>query len=298
MTDFTRCASGAPRPLTATRQRPIPPGMTMPPIASPAAARQLDLARTRWELATRRLSTLSRIHGAADDAAGMAIAARLASRIGGERLVRQGAMDGLSLTETADGALGQVQASLQRMRELALQSRNGTLSDADRGSLDAEYQALGAEVGRVIGGTRFNGQRILADEAGDRPISTGTGPWDTLTVTTPDLRAQPDLAAATGASLATAAGSASAMDSLDGALEVVGTHRARVGASMRRLENVVDSAEMRYEAAARSYDRLTQANPFTSASEQAAARLQQYAAVAMLREDATGWRRQLLSLIG
>ncbi|WP_374675259.1 flagellin [Ideonella sp.] len=270
--------------------------LSTPP--APVAARSLDLARTRWELATRRLSTLSRIHGAADDAAGVAIAARLASRIGGERIVRQSAMDGLSLAETADGALGQVQASLQRMRELALQARNGTLSDADRGSLDAQYQALGEEVGRVVGATRFNGQRILAEEAGDRPINTGTGPWDTMTLTTPDLRQQPDLVAAAGARLATAAGSASVVDSLDGALEAVGTHRARVGAGMRRLENVVDSAELRYEAAARSYDRLTRANPFSSASAQAEARLQQYAAVAMLREDATGWRRQLLSLLG
>jgi len=261
------------------------------------SSRWIDAASDRLGSAQQQLSSLRRINRAADDAAGLAISERFLAQINGQQVARQGARDGLSLAETADGALGQVNDNLQRMRELALQSRNGTLSDSDRTSLDTEYRQLGQEIDRVVGATSFNGQKILAGDAGAHEINTGPGSQDTLTLTTPDLSSDGDLASATGGSIATAGGSTAMVDAIDQALESLGTERAALGASQNRLEAVADTAALHYETAARVYDRLTSADPAATASQWRLAQVQQYAATAMFRQD-SGSIRQLLSLFG
>jgi flagellin len=262
-----------------------------------ATSRWINAPGALLETATRRLATMRRINSAADDAAGLAISERFLAQMNGERVARQATMDGLSLAETAGGALGQVSSNLQRMRELALQSRNGTLSDGDRASLDTEYRQLAQEVNRVVGGTSFNGQKILAQDAGDRQISTGPGARDTLSLTTPDLRSDTDLASATGGHVTSAAGSASLVDAIDGALESVNGHRAALGASERRLQAAAETSDLRFESAARAHDTLTAADPAATASAWRSAQVQQYAAISMFRQDA-GAMRQLLSLFG
>lgn len=266
------------------------------PSYSPSS-RWIDSASSRLQLSTQRLSTLRRINSAADDAAGLSISERFLSQMNGERIAHQGAMDGLSLAETADGALGQVSSNLQRMRELALQSRNGTLNDSDRASLNAEYQQLGQEVNRVIGSTSFNGQKILSSEAGTRQINTGAGSNDTLDLTTPDLRNDSDLADVTGGSISTSGGSGDMIDAIDKAMESIGQHRAQLGAAQNRLQAAADTSDLRFESSARAYDRLVSADvPSTSSSWQQA-QVQQYAAIAMLRHNQTTMQ-QLLSLFG
>lgn len=262
-----------------------------------SSSRWIDAAGSRLDSASERLASLRRINSAADDAAGLAISERLASVLNGERIARQGAMDGLSLAETADGALGQVSGSLQRMRELALQSRNGTLNDSDRASLDAEYRELGEEVNRVIGGTSFNGQKILAGDAGTRQINTGAGSGDTLNLTTPDLRGDTSLADATGGSIATTGGSRDMIEAIDDAIESVGQHRARLGASETRLQAAADTSDLRYESTARAYSRLTATDVAATSSSWHQAQVQQYAAVAMFQQQQSSMQR-LLSLFG
>lgn len=262
-----------------------------------SSSRWIDAAGSRLNSASERLASLRRINSSADDAAGLAISERLASVLNGERIARQGAMDGLSLAETADGALGQVSSNLQRMRELALQSRNGTLNDSDRASLDAEYRELGEEVNRVIGGTSFNGQKILASDAGTRQINTGPGSSDTLDLTTPDLRADADLGQVTAGSIATAAGSRGMVDAIDDAIESVGQHRAKLGASERRLEAAADTSDLRYESTARAYARLTATDVAATRSDWQQAQVQQYAAIAMFQHQQSSMQR-LLSLFG
>jgi flagellin len=266
------------------------------PLSS-SSSRWIDNASWRLNQSTERLSTLRRINSAADDAAGLSISERFLSQMNGERIAHQGAMDGLSLAETADGALGQVSSSLQRMRELALQSRNGTLNDSDRASLNAEYQQLGQEVNRVIGSTSFNGQKILSSDAGTRQINTGAGSNDTLDLTTPDLRNDSDLADVTGGSIATAGGSGDMIDAIDDALKSVGQHRAKLGAAEHRLEAAADTSDLRYESATRAYDRLVSADVAATSSSWHQAQVQQYAAIAMFRSEQTSMQR-LLSLFG
>lgn len=262
-----------------------------------AGSRWTSAASASLETATRRLATLRRIDGAADDAAGLAISERLRAQMNGERIARQSTMDGLSLAQTADGALGQLSSDLQRMRELALQSRNGTLSDGDRASLDGEYRQLAQEADRVIGGTRFNGRRILAGDAGTHRISSGPDAQDTLAVSTPDLRSDANLAGATSGHLASASGCAGLVDAIDGALESIGSHRATLGASEHRLQASADTSDLRFEGSARGYDALTAADPAASAGAWLAAQLRQYAAISMFSQNVLA-AQPLLSLFG
>jgi len=257
--------------------------------------RPLDTATQRWNTSLERVGTMRRINSAADDAAGSAISERFAAELRGLQAAQRGAQDGMSMAEVADGALGSVSENLQRMRELAVQSRNGTNSDADRASLDKEYQQLSQEVSRVVGGTSFNGQHLLGEDAGARQVSTGAGSGDTLTLTTPDLRSDPDLSAATGGSVATAAGSKTSIDAIDKALESIGSHRATLGAGQSRLQAVSDQIDLQFESTARSYGRQVDADPAREFANLRMAQVQHYAATQMLKMGGAG---PLLSLLG
>jgi flagellin len=124
---------------------------------------QANLANSQSTLATdiQRLSSGLRINSAADDAAGMAIATRMGSQIAGQNQAVRNANDGISLAQTAQGAMQSIVANLQTMRDLAVQSANATYSSSDRASMNAEVQQLKAEIDRVAGSTTFNGVNLL-----------------------------------------------------------------------------------------------------------------------------------------
>ena len=124
---------------------------------------QASLAANNKNLSTamERLSTGSRINSAKDDAAGLAISSRMTSQVRGLNMAIRNANDGISLAQTAEGALEETTSMLQRMRELAVQSSNGVLNATDRSALNAEVQQLKAEIDRIAGTTTFNNQNIL-----------------------------------------------------------------------------------------------------------------------------------------
>jgi flagellin len=124
---------------------------------------QRNLATTQGSLATsmQRLSSGLRVNSAKDDAAGLAIAERMNTQIRGMNVAMRNANDGISLAQTAEAALGKISDNLQRMRELAVQSRNGTNSDTDRSFLQKEFAQLQKEITRIVNATSFNGQQIL-----------------------------------------------------------------------------------------------------------------------------------------
>lgn len=130
-------------------------------VPSIASQRFLMESRREMETAMERLSSGKRINTAGDDAAGLAISQRMESQITGLNMAIRNANDAISLTQTAEGAMSEVSDMLQRMRELSLQSVNGVNNDADRASLDAEVQALKAEIDRIASTTTFNNQTIL-----------------------------------------------------------------------------------------------------------------------------------------
>jgi flagellin len=194
--------------------------------------------------AMERLSTGLKINSAADDAAGMAMSNTMTAQVKGLNMAVKNANDAISMIQTADGASIEIGDMLQRMRELAVQANNGTLTDADRTQLNLEYQQLEAEITRVGGQTEWNGTALIDDTAG----TAGTVTYQigdtaqTMTVDFGDLQAEGDLGLdATNDTIATATGAAAAITSLDAAIVALNTQRATYGAAINRLEHTVDN---------------------------------------------------------
>lgn len=143
-------------------------------ISSLNAQRQLLQSGAELDKASERLASGKRINSAADDAAGLAISNRQTSQIRGLDQAIRNANDGISLIQTAEGALDETTNILQRMRELAIQSANGIYSDTDRATLDAEVQQLKSEIDRIADTTSFNGQKILDGSLGDVDLQVGS----------------------------------------------------------------------------------------------------------------------------
>ncbi|MFY9976422.1 MAG: flagellin [Chromatiaceae bacterium] len=145
---------------------------------------QRNMLRSSGDLATsmQRLSTGLRINSAKDDAAGLAISERMTSQIRGLDQAARNANDGISLAQTAEGALVQVTSNLQRIRELAVQSRNATNSDSDRAALDAEAQELRSEINRIATQTQFNGVNLLDGSFANKAFQVGANAGQTITI--------------------------------------------------------------------------------------------------------------------
>jgi flagellin len=150
-------------------------------IPSIAAQRYLMESRDELETAMERLSSGKRINSAADDAAGLAISTRMATQISGLNVAIKNANDGISMVQTAEGAMQEVTDMLQRMRDLSLQAVHGSNSDDDRAALDAEVQQLKVEIDRVASQTSFNGQNIL-DGTFNRLFQIGDQQGDTIRI--------------------------------------------------------------------------------------------------------------------
>lgn len=149
-------------------------------VASINAQRQLLNSGNALDQSSERLASGKRINSAADDAAGLAISNRQTSQIRGLDQAIRNANDGVSLIQTAEGALDETTNMMQRMRELAVQSSNGIYSDADRATLDAEVQQLKAEVDRIAETTSFNGQKILDGSLGEVALQIGSQAGETV----------------------------------------------------------------------------------------------------------------------
>ena len=155
-------------------------------VPSLSAQRYLSQSRNEMEQAMERLSSGKRINSAADDAAGLAIATRMETQISGLNMAIRNANDGISLVQTTEGAITEVTDMLQRMRELSLQAVHGVNSDDDRSALDAEVQALKAEIDRIASTTTFNGINIL-DGSYNANLQIGYNASETMGIAIADL---------------------------------------------------------------------------------------------------------------
>lgn len=151
------------------------------------AQRQLVNSGNEMDRAMERLSSGRRINSAADDAAGLAIANRMTSQVRGLDQAIRNANDGVSMIQTAEGAMDEATNILQRMRELSIQAANGIYSDADRSTLDAEVQQLKEELDRIAKSTTFNGQPLLDGSLGDVELQVGSQAEQTITLGIPAM---------------------------------------------------------------------------------------------------------------
>lgn len=232
---------------------------------------QNALRQTNNQLQTslERLSTGLRINSAKDDAAGLAISNRLTTQIRGSEVASRNANDGISLAQTAEGALGSLTDTMQRMRDLAVQARNDSNSSADRDNLDTEFQQLKDELSRIIGGTQFNEKSILAGSlAGGATFQVGANTTSNDRITFSIANLATATTSAGGINSVVASGSAAiaiggaqsggdidlAIQTLDAAIGSVDTTRAKLGAVQNRFEVTVDNLNnfIVNESAARS----------------------------------------------
>ncbi len=259
---------------------------------------QRNVGMTQGSLGTsmQRLSSGLRVNSAKDDAAGLAIAERMNAQIKGMNVGIRNANDAISLSATAEGVLGKVTDSMQRMRELAVQSANATNSDDDRLNLDAEYQQLATEITRVLTDTKFNGQAILGADAGTLTFQVGAGSADTIDITTTDMSGDADVAAVTGGDITDATNAATAMDDIDTALTTIAQERANYGAYQNRFESVISNLQVSVENQTAAKGRITDADFATETANLSRAQILQQAGMAMLTQ-ANQLPQQVLSLL-
>ena len=194
--------------------------------AATRAGNASRMANQSLQSAMERLSTGKRINSAKDDAAGLAIASSMTAQIRGMNQAVRNANDGISLAQTAEGALGEVTNMLQRMRELSVQAASGTYSDDDRAKMQVELSELAAQVTDITTNTEFNGVALFGTADVTTTIQAGAGSADTVDLVFTGM----DLADATGSDISTAGGATTAIDDIDAALEAVATTRASIGA--------------------------------------------------------------------
>ena len=252
---------------------------------------QRNLASTGASLATsmQRLSSGLRVNSAKDDAAGLAIAERMNAQVRGMNVAIRNANDGISLSQTAEGALGKVGDSLQRMRELAVQARNSTNSDEDKDSLDKEFQELASEIERVLGGTTFNGKAILGAEAGSLTFQVGanTTTNDTISITSTNLTTDTTITAVTGATIdntADATTLAGVIDDIDTALDTVNSQRATFGAAQNRFDAVIANLRVSVENQSAARGRIMDADFAQETANLSRTQILQQAGTAMVAQ--------------
>lgn len=254
--------------------------------ASLNAQRNLTTSQSSLATSLQRLSSGLRINSAKDDAAGLAIADRMTAQIRGNTVAMRNANDGISLAQTAEGSLAKVGENLQRMRELAVQSMNGTNGTDDRIALDTEFQELAAEVTRVTTGTDFNGLKILGGDAGALAfqVGAGTSTEDTITVTTTDMSADTDITAVTGGDILDTTTSKAAIDDIDAALSKVNTERTIYGATQNRFESVVSNLQTSVESQSAARSRIMDADFASETANLTRGQILQQAGTAMLAQ--------------
>ena len=271
-------------------------------VMSLNAQRNLSTSNASLGNTIQRLSSGLRVNSAKDDAAGLAIAERMNAQVRGMNVAIRNANDAISLSQTAEGALGKIGDSLQRMRELAVQSANATNGDDDRAALHAEFSQLQDEISRVIDGTTFNGTALFTgSDSFTFQVGAGTTDNDTIDITRNQLSggtagtsgeladdAAADVVLATvttGSDISTDADAArNAIDDIDAALNAVNSERANYGAAQNRFESVISNLQISAENVTAARSRIMDADFAKETAELTRTQILTQAGTAMLAQ--------------
>jgi flagellin len=308
----------APTDKVSIRQQkspgPTPKGLTVASIINTnlmSQNAQRNTAQTQNSLMTsmQRLSSGLRVNSAKDDAAGLSIATRMDAQVRGMNVAQRNANDGISLAQTAEGALAKVGDSLQRMRELAVQARNATNTSADRDSLDTEFGQLASEIQRVLGGTTFNGKTILGLEGGTQTFQIGANVTtnDTIDIVTNDMTLDASIVAVAGTdntgagrsvidNTSTPASLATVIDGIDLAIDTVSSQRASMGAAQNRFDSVIANLQISVENQTAAKSRIMDADFASETANLSRSQILQQAGTAMIAQ-ANSMPQQVLTLL-
>ncbi|MCW1381457.1 flagellin [Novosphingobium sp. KCTC 2891] len=258
-------------------------------ISAVRAANASNTAAHMAGISMERLSTGKRINGAKDDAAGLAIATTMTSQIKGMGQGIRNANDGISFAQTADGALNEVTAMLQRVRELAIQAKSATYQPTDRGYMDAEVQELATQITSVLGNTKFNGNNVFGAANQTFIIQVGADTGDTVSITSKGI-------AAVTFDVTTVAGAATTMGTVDTALDQVSAARASFGAGQNRLESVVNNLNDNVTNLSDARSRILDTDYSAETTQMAKAQILAQASTAMIAQ-ANQAQQNVLSLL-
>jgi flagellin len=251
--------------------------------------RQLTSTSNNLTTSMERLSSGLRINSAKDDAAGLAISNKMTSQIRGMTVAVRNANDGISLSQTAESAMGTMTETMQRMRDLAVQSANDAgVTGSDRAKLQTEFKQLNDELTRIISNTEFNGKKIINGSlASGAAIQVGanTAADNQITVTISNLSAT--IASVTTASIgsgATASGALAAIDALDAAIKAIDTSRASLGAVQNRFTTTISNLQSSIENQSAARSRITDTDFAEETARLSRNQILQQAGTAMLAQ--------------
>ncbi len=258
-------------------------------VTSLNAQRNTTASQNSLSTSMQRLSSGLRVNSAKDDAAGLAIGNRMNAQVKGMNVAIRNANDGISMAQTADGALSTVTDVLQRMRELAVQAANGSNSAGDRTNLNTEFLSLQTEITDIAAQTKFNGIAIIGASAGAQTFQVGANVGDTLAVTTTAITT-------TAVAVDTVANATAAITAIDTKLDAINTDRATYGAAMNRLSFVSSNLQIASENQAAARSRIMDADFASETANLSRAQILQQAGTAMVAQ-ANQLPQQVMSLL-
>ncbi|KAF1705074.1 flagellin domain-containing protein [Pseudoxanthomonas kaohsiungensis] len=259
---------------------------------------QRNLSTNSASLATtiQRLSSGLRINSAKDDAAGLAISQRMTTQVRGMDVAARNANDGISLAQTAEGALSSIGENMQRIRELAVQAANGTNSAEDRAALQKEVTQLSDEITRVKNNSSFNGTKLLDGSTASFTIQVGAdaGLDNQIDISTVDMTATATAVAALD--ISSASGATAALTAIDTQLQTVNTARADLGAIQNRFSSVISNLQNSSENLSAARSRIQDTDYAKETAELTRTQILQQAGTAMLAQ-AKSVPQNVLSLL-
>jgi len=249
-------------------------------IQSLVAQNALQVNGRAMSAAMAQLATGNRINSAKDDAAGLAVSENMGAQIRSLNMAVRNANDGISLAQTAEGAMTEISDMLQRMRELAVQAASGTLSDSQREYLGTEFDALDNQIASTLSNTKWNGFSVLTGGGTDLSftIQVGVDAGQTVVVTSKSITI------AASADISRASNASSAITEVDTALGKVNTARASLGAVINRLASASDNVTNISQNLSESRSRIRDTDYGAATAEMARAMIIQQAGTAVLAQ--------------
>ncbi|NSW90066.1 MAG: flagellin [Firmicutes bacterium] len=244
--------------------------------------RQLSITNSASARSMEKLSSGYRINRAGDDAAGLTISEKMRSQIRGLNQASRNAQDGISLIQTAEGALNESHAILQRMRELAVQSSTDTNTNDDRAELQKEVTQLIAELDRIGNNTEFNTQKLLDGSFSTKQIHIGANSGQTLTISIGNMTASG--LSVSGVNISTQTGADAAIETIDNAIKSLSSERSQLGAWQNRLEHTIKNLDNAAENLQAAESRIRDVDMAKEMMEFTRQNILQQAATAMLAQ--------------
>jgi len=258
-------------------------------IAALNSQRKLNQTNDSLSTSMERLSSGMRVNSAKDDAAGLAISNKMTSQIRGMTVAVRNANDGISLAQTAESAMGTMTETMQRMRDLAVQSANdAAITSADREKIQTEFKQLNDELTRIISNTEFNGKKIINGSlSGGAAIQVGANTDADNHISIDISNLSVTISGVTGASIgsnATATGASAAIDAIDAAIKSIDTARASLGAIQNRFTTTISNLQSSIENQSAARSRITDTDFAAETASLSRNQILQQAGTAMLAQ--------------